>query len=134
MLKRFKDAGYITSVGPYYGGTWSDYVNLNLENADYVFCQFYAKNLQTVASVEQDLKDAAADLGGWDKLIAGFNSNGRNPNPSVALQAVDNLRDDLKGTFTWAAEHSKTNNPAYCIEKNSKKILVDKQSPGACSW
>ena len=80
-----------------------------------------------------DIKNAANDLGGWSKLVAGFNSKERNPNPSVSLEAVEQLNGNLMGIFIWAAEHSKCNRPPYCIEKNSAKIL-DNKSPGSCDW
>jgi hypothetical protein len=134
LAQQLKALGYVTSFGPYYGGTWSDYVSLPLNNVDYVFCQFYAKNLGNVNSVVTDITQAANDLGGWSKLVAGFNSNNRNPNPTVSLQAVQQLKRNLQGTFTWAAENSKSNRPPYCIEKNSAKILDKNQSPGSCHW
>ena len=84
--------------------------------------------------VVRDITSAAMELGSWDKLIAGFNSNSRNPNPSTSLQAVYQLKSVLKGTFTWAAEDSQSNSPPYCIEKNSANILNNNQQPGSCNW
>ncbi|CAH3188118.1 unnamed protein product [Porites evermanni] len=136
LAQRFKARGFLVSVGPFrgYDGTWNDYISLPLNDVDYVFCQFYAKNLQSVDSVVSDITSAANDLGSWSKLIAGFNSNNRNPNPSTALQAVYQLKSSLKGTFTWSAEDSQSNSPPYCIEKNSANILNNNQQPGSCNW
>ncbi|CAB4011056.1 chitinase 2-like [Paramuricea clavata] len=80
--------------------------NLSADGVD--IPQFYAKNLGNVNSVVTDITQAANDLGGWSKLVAGFNSNNRNPNPTVSLQAFQRLKRNLQGTFTWAAEISKS--------------------------
>ena len=135
LLSGLKSKGYLTAIGPYYGGTWNDYAQLPLDNVDYVNLQLYATGTNTVDGIVNNIQSAVSDIGNdWSKMIAGFNTANRSPDPNVALMAVYELQANLKGTFSWDIEHSVSCNPAYCLENNSANILDQGQQPGSCSW
>lgn len=55
-------------------------------------------NMNTVDEIVSILNTAVNDVGGdWSKMIAGFNSANKYPEPSVALQSVEELGWILKG-------------------------------------
>ena len=135
LLSGLKNKGYLTAIGPYYGGTWNDYAQLPLDNVDYVNLQLYATETNTVDGIVNNIQSAVSDIGNdWSKMIAGFNTANRSPDPNVALMAVYELRANLKGTFSWDIEHSVSCNPAFCLEDNSANILDQGQQPESCGW
>lgn len=135
LINGLKTKGFVKAIGPFYGGTWNDYKSLPMENTDYVNLQLYATGTTDVNGVVTMINQAVQDLqGDWSKLIAGFNTANRAPNPNTALEAVSQVKSNLKGIFSWDAEHSATNNPSYCLEENADRILNLGQNPGSCSW
>ena len=135
LLHGLKGKGYITAIGPYYGGTWPQYKELPMGDVDFVNLQLYAMDAKTVSAVMKMISSAQADLGGdASKLVAGFNSAGRNPSPSVSLQTVYEMRNTIWGVFTWDIKDSVHMRPAFCLEDNFNKILNQNEVPGPCAW
>ena len=135
LIDGLKWKGFTTAIGPYYGGTWGDYNVLPMTNTDYVNLQLYATGTSDVSGIVTMINQAVQDLqGDWSKLIAGFNTANRLPNPNTALQAVSQLKTNLRGIFSWDAEHSVSNRPPYCLEENAANILNLGQNPGDCRW
>ena len=135
LIDGLKSKGFITAIGPFYGGTWNDYKTLPMESTDYVNLQLYATGTTDVNGVVTMINQAVQDLqDDWSKLIAGFNTANRPPNPNTALEAVNQLKSNLNGIFSWDVEHSAMNNPPYCLEENADKILILGQNPDYCSW
>ena len=72
-----------------------------MENTDYVNLQLYATGTTDVNGVVTMINQAVQDLqGDWSKLIAGFNTANRAPNPNTTLEAVSQLKSNLKGMFS----------------------------------
>lgn len=85
LIGKLKAKGYIIAIGPYYGkhgGTLKHYKQLSMDNVDLVNLQLYATGTNTVDDVLAMIYAAQKDLGKHaSKLVAGFNSNNRLPNP-----------------------------------------------------
>jgi len=144
LLAELKARGYITVIGPYYGGTSRDYARLPLDNVDFINMQMFAMNIQdesslaqhTRAAIEQYPSDRRAEA--RRKMVFGLNSNHRHPSPPVGLEVLKDLTaegEGVAGVFTWDAEHSaKTMSPPWCLEKLGAEILRGGSPAMTCSW
>ncbi len=126
LLSGLKGRGLMTAIGPYFGpyGTWHDYKPIKSVLIDFVNMQFYGVQDNLVDHMTYFIQAVQQELGSnREKLVAGFNSNSRPPEPLVALETVYQLRSSLRGVFTWDIEHSRLNHPPYCLEKGLASIL-----------